>query len=601
MAASPDQLIEQAAEQQLAEQREWLSLLHYHDPGLGSPETYVDDDSFFVSPDGGTDAVAELNATLKLFSSEPASRCRFPARFSWLSTQLDFSGLPVSTAECQEFEAWRSTVNASDVVIVFAASYLNSPSSMYGHTFLRFDPPNVEQDSPLLSYALNFGATVTGNEASLLYAWRGIAGGYPGQFSANPYMTKIKEYTRLENRDLWEYHLNLTESEVNQMLAHVWELDQIVFNYYFFDENCSFRLLELIEVARPDLDLTSEFGLVAIPLDTVRAVEQAGLIEKVYYRPSNQTIISHNLTLLSRQEQRMALHLSDDISILESSEFLALSPEQQGQVAYVAYKYLRYEVNEEQRSEEMADRSFELLRFMARGEPGVRERQQPPQPLNPLEGHGTSMLSVGGGAEDGNWYADYEWRLSYHDLLDEIDGYPADTSLNMGRFVIRQREGDGFQLQQIDMVEITSTPPRDEFYKPLSWRTSVGVDRQWTNGDDELAYQANGGVGLSYRSLADGRLVLMLRSRAEYNDGFRDSKFDVAGGGSVMYLRQHPVGSTLLQFESLHFIGGTDRQLIEAQQNFVLTPNHALRLHIKRKIDESDGYNEAGLSYRYYF
>jgi hypothetical protein len=171
----------------------------------------------------------------------------------------------------------------------------------------------------------------------------------------------------------------------------------------------------------------------------------------------------------------------------------------------------------------------------------------------------------------------------------------------MGRLVLRYRESDGLQLQRLDLVEITSTPARDDFFKPLVWQTSAGFDRQWTNGDDELTFQGNGGVGVAYRSFGGGRLIAMLRGRAEYNEGFRDSNIDVAAGGSLMYLLQKSRVNTLLTFESLHFIGGTDRQLIELQQNYAVSRNHAVRLNFKRSIDESDGINEAGVGYRFYF
>ena len=37
------------------------------------------------------------------------------------------------------------------------------------------------------------------------------------------------------------------------MLKHLWELQGIAFDYYYFDENCSWQLLGLLEVARPSL------------------------------------------------------------------------------------------------------------------------------------------------------------------------------------------------------------------------------------------------------------------------------------------------------------------------------------------------------------
>jgi hypothetical protein len=591
----------QANEKDLASAAEWLALLHYHDESFGGPESYVDDKAFFLAPDGAHDAAAELRATLELIVAEPTTRCRYPARYNWLSKQLDFSALKVFYTECVEYQDWREALNASSIVLVFAASYVNSPSSMYGHTFLRFDPPDIDQSSPLLSYALNFGASVTGSEAGMLYAWRGIVGGYPGHFSSGTYIEKTKKYSRLENRDLWEYRLALTPAEVDQMLAHIWELNEVSFDYYFFDENCSFRLLELIEVARPDLDLTSGFDAWAIPLDTVRVVEKAGLIADVYYRPSNQSTVTYNISLLSKPQQKLALALSADIQVLNDSAFLGLSESDQTQVAYTAYKFLRYEYNEDERDPGIAERSYKLLTYLASRELSPPEQRVPPAPIPPLDGHSTMMLSAGAGAEDGKWYSDIEWRLSYHDLLDNIAGFPSDTSLNMGRFVLRYRENVGLQLQRLDIIEITSVPPRDQFYKPLSWQTSVGFDRQWTNDDDELTFQGNGGVGLSYKTVFDGRVVTMLRGRAEYNDGFNDSKVDVAAGGSIAYLRQGVAGNTMFLAESLHFIGGTDRQLLELRQSFILSRNNAIRLHFKHSIDESDGINEAGLSYNVYF
>jgi hypothetical protein len=381
----------------------------------------------------------------------------------------------------------------------------------------------------------------------------------------------------------------------------VWELDKVNFDYYFFDENCSYRLLELIEVARPGLDLTSEFGVFAIPIDTVRAVERAGLIDSVYFRPSNQSVVTFNINLLERKERRLARRMADDLAVMDEPAFIALDDDTQNQVVYTAYKYLRYIVNESDRDDDVAERSYEMLRFLAGRNLGELSDRKPPAPTDPLEGHRTMLLGASVGAEDGKWFSDLEWRLAYHDLLDDIEGFPRDMSLNMGRLVLRYRESDGLQLQRLDLVEITSTPPRDQFYKPLAWTTSVGFDRQFTNGDDELTFQGNGGVGFAWNSVFDGRLVTMLRTRAEYNEGFRDSNVDIAGGGSLMYILQRPFVNTLVQFETLHFVGGTDRQLIEFGQNYALARQHALRVNFKRSIDESDGINEASIGYRFYF
>ena len=43
-----------------------------------------------------------------------------------------------------------------------------------------------------------------------------------------------------------------------------------------------------MEIFRPGIELTEQFPLTAIPTDTVRAVKNAGLIERIDYRPSRE-------------------------------------------------------------------------------------------------------------------------------------------------------------------------------------------------------------------------------------------------------------------------------------------------------------------------
>ncbi|HEX6590591.1 MAG TPA: DUF4105 domain-containing protein, partial [Moraxellaceae bacterium] len=236
----------------LANDREWQALLHVnrgataHDRG----ESYVDDAKFFLASNGKENPQAELEANAAAL--QPAGspqRCRFPARYFFLADRLGWKE-DAPLAHCTEYLEWRSQIPSARAVLVFPASYLNSPSSMFGHTLLRLDASQAP-DNVWNSWAVNFGALTMGKDNSILYIWRGLAGGYPGHFSIVPYVSKIQEYSNLENRDIWEYSLKLDKAEMARMINHLWELRDINFDYYFFDENCSFRLLELLEVAKP--------------------------------------------------------------------------------------------------------------------------------------------------------------------------------------------------------------------------------------------------------------------------------------------------------------------------------------------------------------
>src|SRR5690606_27193502 len=156
---------------------------------------------------------------------------------------------------------------------------------------LRLDRDGT--DSVWMSWAVNFGAMVDASDNSIFYIYRGLAGGYPGYFSIVPYVTKIQDYAHLENRDMWEYPLTLDTDEMNWLVEHLWELKDTRFEYYFFDENCSFRLLELMEVARPGTGLLDDFRFAEVPVNTVRNMHAAGLVEGRVYRPSKAVELNH--------------------------------------------------------------------------------------------------------------------------------------------------------------------------------------------------------------------------------------------------------------------------------------------------------------------
>ncbi|MCY1489287.1 hypothetical protein D9M68_230100 [compost metagenome] len=131
----------------LADHPSWIALGHYETGKLGGWRSYVDDDEFFLAADGDSNPRAELAATLAALY-QPASladrhpQCIYPARTRWLRDQLQLGDLP--QPDCTEFAAWFRDVAPHSTVLVFPAAYLNSPSSMFGHTLLRIDQADVD-------------------------------------------------------------------------------------------------------------------------------------------------------------------------------------------------------------------------------------------------------------------------------------------------------------------------------------------------------------------------------------------------------------------------------------------------------------------------
>jgi len=345
-----DDLIHRSRELHLSERREWHRLMHYID-NLVSPGVHglADANRFYLAADGKTNPQGELEATLAAFFSdaqetetEQNPQCSFIARYHWLDSQLGFDPARLKKQTCKRFSEWREALNPGGVTLVFPAAFLNSPTSMYGHTLLRIDAKDQDERTRLLAYAMNFTAATTETNG-VIFAIGGVIGTFPGMFSVLPYYLKVREYSDLENRDIWEYELNLTPDEVDRLLMHAWELRSVYFYYYFFDENCAYYLLELLEAARPDLDLTSAFRWWAIPSDTVRkVVEQKGLLKRTVYRPSNATLIAHRLGFMEPSDQTLSRLLGRGEIGPGDPAIKALPDRQKARVLEVGRDYLDY-------------------------------------------------------------------------------------------------------------------------------------------------------------------------------------------------------------------------------------------------------------------
>ncbi len=501
--------------------------------------------------------------------------------------------------DCVEFKQWFKDVAPHSAVMIFPAAYLNSPSSMFGHTLLRIDQADVQSNkTALLSYAINFGAYIEGSDNSILYAWKGLMGGYPGLFALVPYQEKLSEYRSLENRDLWEYRLNLTQVETERMVEHVWELKQIQFDYFFFDENCSYRLLELLQVARPGLRLTEQFPLTAIPTDTVKAVKDAGLVEKIDYRPSRERELLERAKPLDSDEQQWVLKISDDQKQLQDPTFKALGKDRQALIIDAAYRLGRYRANGLERDSERSQRSFELLRAINQNPAPDLQIERPGLPEN---GHESRTWQAGIGTRGDKAFAEYGLRMAYHDLNDNAEGFPLGAQIEILQMKLRQYEGNNWQLQQLDLATIRSLTPRNELLQPLSWQVTGGLERVPGKHDDEtLVSHVNGGAGGTWQ-LHDDMLGFALGTvRVEHNNDFSEF-ISPAAGFNTGLLWKNPLGNLSLEAKGDFFTNGEVRRSISLNQQWEVSRNLGVRLSAQREFSHlATPVNEVMLEVKWY-
>ncbi len=471
---------------------------------------------------------------------------------------------------------------------------------MFGHTLLRLDDSKNTQ-SEWLSFAVNFGADINNDDNSLIYAYRGLAGGYPGIFITEPYFKKIQEYNRIEHRDIWEYKLNLTPEETQIMIDHLWELKTINFDYYFFDENCSYRLLELLEVARPQVELTDEFIVTAIPVDTVRAIENAQLIQSTSYRPARATKIQYALATMNEQQHQLVLKLSKNIDVLKSASFTKLSVKEQKIIVDLAYKYLRYQKTKQSRDPASAKRSHQLLQTLNSYPVEIDVGKTAPAPLAPEKGHKSKRTTLALGQRLNNNYAELGFKMAFHDLEDNKEGFLQGAQINIGSIKIRAEDNVGLRLYQLDFVDIFSLTPRDKFFNPLSWKVNTGFEKQLTRNKDQLVYQLSGGAGGSWQIIKNHQFYALAIGRLEINKQLKNL-FEPAIGFTSGFLSHFKNTTARLEFSGEQFQENVYRLRVQYTQNFSFSTNHSIKLYARHQWQENNTeFSDVNLNYQYYF
>jgi hypothetical protein len=541
-----------ADEKNLAQSTQWKRL-GYSRCSLGSCESEQDGQIFFLSPDGKTDPIGEFAATLAAFEKNekrdfgkefPAqtAHCQFPARLTWLARETGGWDANALLKECKEQNEFLSRLNATGASLVFSSFYLNNPSSAFGHTLLKIHKGDNRQgtQADLLNYGVGYAANPT-TDNPIFYALFGLFGGFNGTYASLPYYYKVREYNDFENRDLWEYELDLRPEEIDMLVKHLWELGFAGFRYFYLSENCSYQLMNLLDVAAPRLNLAEPLPIYVLPIDTVKAVhETPGLVKKINHRPALASSLERRFSTLNQNER---------VQFFKSIE--NYEPEATMTVKVLDTVIDHFDMNKGKlliaKDAEASQTKHHLLVKRAAMNDSV-EPLPPDTSKAPHLAHGSLRLEVGYGQRDTETSfldddadpaetAHFGVRLALHDLTDPVTGLPPYARLEMGYWdFFYDFEKDRLRADRFRFVGIEALNSWSILWKRPSWRFDLGYERiQDARCFDCLTGLAGGSIGVSIDSKIGGvNFAPFIYANARTRTGrFANEDISVEAGPSV--------------------------------------------------------------------
>ena len=492
-AQTPEEIIHKVNDSKIYDYKIWHNLLHYKSSLFGGVSSEADSELFFFAENGDDNPKAEILATLdalystKKIKPEEHAACKFPARVKFLTSQ-GLLNRDISSKKCPKFENYKNRVSAKSISIVFSSYFLDTPASAFGHTLMRLNKnirntDKEDRNFELLDYAINYSATVTTSNA-LLYGVMGFAGGFKGEFASMPYFYKVREYNDFESRDLWSYDLNLTQEEVDMVVAHIWEMKQTYFRYFYLTENCSYHMLGLLDVANENWKLSDRNPSVVIPVDTIKTLNKTpGLVRRVSYRPSKMRIAKKAVNSLTKSEKT---YFDKVVSSKSPEATKELDPKTKSKVLDASIDYLDYYYSEDILLEKPDAQKWKRELLISRSETKIKsnskDRIKLPKKERPDKGHNSRRALIGAGeSKELGVFETISYRFSLHDFYDRQNGQNPQAAMEMGHLKLNYYNKDKLNSERgklrvdyFDFVNVTSLTPIKEYFTNVSWRFRAG-------------------------------------------------------------------------------------------------------------------------------
>ncbi|MCB0347638.1 MAG: DUF4105 domain-containing protein [Bdellovibrionales bacterium] len=494
---------------------EWIKLLHFEKNIFGTYVSRSNSENFFTSPE--RNPTSELQSFLKAYDipvvNDDHVVCKFPLRAKYVVKKGYKKAI---ASHCPKLEKFKQTLAPVGVSLLFSSYFLESPGSIFGHTFLRLrrNLPKVatQEQIELLDHGIGYAANATTSNP-LLHALLGFTGGFDGVFSLVPYYYKVREYNDNESRDLWSYDLEMSAKEMDDLVDHLWEVGRSTFPYYYLTENCSYYILEILEIVTKR-KLVSRMPPWMIPVDSIKAImEEPGFVKEISYRPS-----------LKNQFLERAKTLNSD-QIKQVQTFKYGSSWSTAQIdTGIEYLELKHPKEVREKNSEPFLLRDQLLR--ERSKRRDSSSINVPRPASPDLIHPSSRAGLLAGYDKRNKsFLSLQQRFAYYDPLDPPEAKPAFSEVIFMDLSAQYFEDTKkLKLEKSDLIRAKVRTPYTSWFKPMSYSFTLGGERDRLLCESCYTFLTHIDFGVSYE-LSENLFYLGL-----YNDFKASSKMSKGYG-----------------------------------------------------------------------
>lgn len=496
--SSESEILKLANELKVYDKTEWKALLHYNQNLNIKDKNFVNSDNFSLKKEleSTIESFYEPKENYKNINEHP--QCKFPARLLFITNELNISKDEFSKVDCEELKEYELKAPADSIFLVYASENVKIPSSMMGHTFLKYSGKNYQNNK--VEHAVSF-YTVIESFNLLKLAYQNTYSGMKGLFALQPYKNALSQYIDKENRNVWEYELKLSEYSKKLLYYHVWELKDKDMKYYFSSYNCSTVLYYILSLANPAIYDDKKFWVT--PLDTVKFLYKYDLIKYSKLTPSNEWLVK------MLRENVASKDIDAIKSIVRSAEY-----EDVNTLGYYSYRLLDAYATLKHKNGELDINSYKNIQSKIPYDDKDIDISKYKSPNNiPHE----RQFGVGYARVDNENFAKLSFLPASHLINDYNREYFGESELKIG-YLSLLANSKKIELEEFTLYGMKLYIPYDTLTQDFSYQFEIAIKKEPSK---EMKYtralKVDGGFGFDFELAKDINIFILLNGGVKYD------------------------------------------------------------------------------------
>ena len=461
----------------------WKSLLHINNdkPSINSKDFLLSFDNFSLKN--------ELISNIEKIKTDKNYSCKFPARYLWITKE--FPSLKNDKNKCKEFDEYLEKTNLSSLDLIFVSENIKNPSSMMGHIFFKINGIYQEKNR---ENAISF-FTILNHLNIPLLAYESMIKGMQGYFILSPYQKQIFSYVNEEERNVWEYKLNLTKEQQDLIYYHFWELKDIDITYFFTNFNCATIIDNMLAITSENYYQENPIFWTT-PKNVINKANRFGLISNTKMIPSLEWSLYMINDNLENEKIKNLKNMVDNQDIIKIEQLLNKQNTSELEIDfienYTKYSYLKNDSMSSEIYEKISSLYFEKNR-------NIIDFSNYKNPIYSID---NKQISLGFTQIENKNFLNFNLLFAGNTIYDDNRTYFAENSLKIGNINILANKSD-LILNKIDFYEMTSYLPVNQTISPLSTEFGISYYSKFNNLYINDSLVLKGGFGQTHKLSAD--------------------------------------------------------------------------------------------------